>query len=58
MVRQCLQALHEVVFFKPELSELIKKEITNINISKYKESMSPLIQKDVNDLLKMIDTSE
>lgn len=54
VVRQCLQALHEVVLFKPELSEQIKNEITSIDISKYKDSMSPLIQKDINDLLKMI----
>ena len=55
VVRQCLAALHEVVLFRLELCEPIKTELETIDLSKYKDSMSPLIKKDIDELLKMID---
>lgn len=46
VVRQCLHALHEVLLYRPELSEIINEEIKSIDLSGYKDSMATLIQKD------------
>ena len=54
VVRQCLAALHEVILYRPELHEVIKSEVEKIDVSKYKDSMSPLIKKDIDELLDMI----
>lgn len=55
VVRQCLGALHEVVLYRPELCKEIKKEVETIELSRYKDSMSPLIKKDMDALLKMME---
>jgi hypothetical protein len=55
VVRQCLKALHEVVLYRPDLCEAIKAEVERIDLSKYKDSMSPLIKKDMSELLKMME---
>ena len=54
VVRQSLNALKEVVVFRPELCETIANELEKINLSKYKESMVGLIQKDVNELKELM----
>lgn len=55
VVRQCLAALHEVALYHSELCETIMKELQSIELSKYKDSMVPLIQKDINELLKVME---
>ena len=55
VVRQCLNALHEVALFRPEMSDVIKDAISNIDLSIYKDSMAPLIKKDIDELMKRID---
>lgn len=55
VVRQCLDALHEVALYRPELCDTIKAEVERIDLSKYKDSMSPLIKKDIHDLLKVME---
>ena len=55
VVRQCLAALHEVVLYRSELREAIKAELETMDLSKDKDSMSPLIKKDMDELLKLID---
>ncbi|MDD7272218.1 MAG: hypothetical protein PUH25_10120 [Spirochaetales bacterium] len=50
VVRQCLNALHEVVLYRPELSDEIKEALKGIDLSKYKDSMTPLIEKDIKSL--------
>lgn len=55
VVRQCLSALHEVVSYRPELCEKISSAVKNIDLSRYKDSMSPLIKKDVEELLRMME---
>ena len=47
VVMQCLNALHEVALFRPELSDKIENALAEMDVSKYKDSMSPLILKDV-----------
>lgn len=54
-VRGCLGAMHEVVLYRPELCELIKAEILTIDLSRYKDSMAPLIKKDIDALLEIMD---
>lgn len=55
VVRQCLNAAKEIIVFRPELAEIIRKELELIDLSGYKESMSSLIQSDVSELRKLID---
>lgn len=55
VVRQCIGALHELVLYRPELTDRIRSAVNKINLSSYKDSMSPLIEKDMNKLLSAID---
>ena len=54
VVRQCLASLHEVVLYRPEMHAQITSAVKKIDLSKYKDSMSPLIKKDADELLKII----
>lgn len=54
VVRQCLSSFHEVVLYLPEMTDDLVTAINGIDLSKYKNSMSPLIKKDVDALLKII----
>ena len=54
VVRQCLNALHEIALFRPEMCDAIKKTISKIDLSIYKDSMSPLIKKDIDELMKRV----
>ena len=53
-VRQCLNATKEIVVYRPELCESIKKELDKIDLSKYKDSMVGLIEKDIGELKELI----
>lgn len=53
-VRQCLAALHNIVLYKPDLSETIEAKLDQMDLSKYKDSMSPLLEKDIDELRKMM----
>ena len=55
VVRQCLGALHEVALYRPEMADKISLAVGKIDLCKYKDSMSPLIEKDMTDLLKILD---
>jgi len=52
--RQCIQALPNIIKFKPELKEKISQVLQNADVSKYKESMAPLVIKDINSVLELI----
>ncbi|MDO4491664.1 MAG: hypothetical protein Q4B85_11420 [Lachnospiraceae bacterium] len=54
VVRQCLAALHEVVLFRPEMVRKIENAVDEIDLAKYKDSMTPLIQKDIDALKKIM----
>ncbi|MDO4501143.1 MAG: hypothetical protein Q4B60_07725 [Erysipelotrichaceae bacterium] len=51
VVRKALEALKEVLLFKNELEAVVRKRVLEININRFKDSMSPLIKKDINELL-------
>ena len=54
VVRQSLNALKEVVVFRPELREIIASELEKMDLSEYKESMTGLILKDIKELIEII----
>lgn len=53
-VRQCLAALHIVVLYKSNLVGEIEEKLSTMDLSKYKDSMSPLIQKEMEELRKIM----
>ena len=55
VVRQCLSALHEVALYRPELCPAIREELARMDPSGYKDSMAPLIEKDIQRLRKRIE---
>ena len=54
IVRQCLSALNNLLLFKIDLSDKVENKLRNIDVSKYKDSMSSLIKKDINNILEHI----
>ena len=48
-------SLHTVILYKPELGETIIAKLDAMDLSKYKDSMSPLIKKDMEELRKIMD---
>ena len=57
VVRQCIKALHEVALYRPKMHKTIKKTLSKIDLSIYKDSMVPLIKKDIDELLECINKS-
>ena len=53
-VRQCLASLHTLLCFKPELSLRIEQKISSLDLAKYKDSMSPLLEHDIQKLRDLI----
>ena len=53
IVRQCMQCLPILIKNKANLSEKIKTGVKKIDYMKYKDSMSPLIKKDIENILDL-----
>lgn len=51
-VRQCLKALPELVKGRPELTATVCQVVSGLDLSKYGDSMRPLIYKDAEAFLK------
>lgn len=51
-VRQCLGALPELVTGRPELTAVICQTVSGLDLSKYSDSMRPLICRDAEAFLK------
>lgn len=54
VVRQCLNAIKELIVFRSELCPQIRNAIDSMDIGQYKESMSPLIQNDIERVLELM----
>ncbi len=54
VVRKGLAALPEVILYHPELSQKINTYLNQIDLTKYPDSMSPLIKKDIQELQKSL----
>ena len=50
-VRQALAALLDMATYKPELWPVIRQRVEAMDWNRYKDSMAPLIQKDMQTLL-------
>jgi len=55
-VRQALQYLTYIVLNKRELVGIIKEAVLSIDCSRFKDTMRPLIEKDIQTLIKVMDT--
>lgn len=53
-VRQCLDKLSLIIMYKPKLEEKIEKKLKGLDLSKYKETMKPLIEKDIEKIMKIL----
>lgn len=54
IVRLCLSSLDNLLLYKMDLSNKVENKLKNIDLSKYKDNMKPLIEKDINHILKHI----
>lgn len=54
VVRQCLAAVREIAVYRPELCDIIRAETETIDVSVYKDSMAPLIRKDMDELYEVM----
>ena len=52
IVRQCLSALSNLLLYKVELFDKVEKKLKSMDLSKYKDSMAPLIKQDIDYILK------
>ena len=55
--RQCIKALAQVGLEKPQYISRILSCFKNADLSKYKDSMRPLIEKDMEETKKLLTTS-
>ena len=55
--RQCIKALAQVGLSKPQYIPKILSCLENADLSKYKDSMCPLIEKDIAETEKVLKTS-
>ena len=54
IVRQCLSSLNNLLLYKIELSKKVENKLKKLDLSKYKDSMKPLIQKDIDCILNQL----
>lgn len=57
-VRQCLEALKEIIVNKKELTPIIKEKLCGLNYLNYKDTMQELLWKDIEELLNFINEQE
>ena len=53
-VRQNIKALQDIIVSKTELGDKIRKRLLEIDTFKYKDTMQPLIQKDIEETIALI----
>lgn len=55
-VRQAIQYLGYIVPYKAELTDRIKETVLSIDCSRFKDTMRPLIMKDIHSLVQLIES--
>lgn len=55
--RQCIKALAQIGLAKPKYVPVILSSLENADLSQYKESMRPLIEKDIADTEQLLTNS-
>lgn len=58
VVRQCLNAVKEIIVFRPELGDIIGNGLGKIDLAQYKDSMAPLIRKDMAEVTELIEETK
>ena len=56
--RQCIKSLAQVGLAKPQYTSMILSYLHNADLSKYKDSMRPLIEKDIAETEKALTNSK
>lgn len=56
VVRQALQAVKEVIAYRPELRNAIEKELEKTDVSGYQESVRPLLEKGIAGVREALKT--
>lgn len=54
-VRQCLAALPAMLAGRPELTWLVREKVSGLDLSGYKDSMQPLLRRDIERFLKQME---
>lgn len=54
-VRQALEYFKYIVIYKKELNNIIREKVLSIDCLKFKDTMRPLIQKDIIELIELIE---
>ena len=54
IVRLCLSLLNNLLLYKIDLSEKVENKLKKLDLSKYKDTMKPLIKKDIDFILKQL----
>ena len=55
VVRLKIKALQDIIVVKKDIQDKIKERLLEIDTFKYKDTMQPLILKDIEETLKLID---
>lgn len=54
IVRQCLSDINLLLLYIPQLSSKVERKLKNLNVSKYKDTMKPLIEKDIKAIIEKL----
>ena len=54
--RQCIQALPGAVEYRPDLAARLREALEAMDVARYAESVRPLLEKDIANALKKIET--
>ncbi|MDD6643074.1 MAG: hypothetical protein ACI3VU_03160 [Faecousia sp.] len=57
-VRQCLSVLPKIASHQPHLQGEIRSKLLTLELSKYRDSMQPLLQKDIAAVLSTLNVGE
>lgn len=55
-IRTVIANIKDILKYKPYLAKTIKNNLKRIDVKKYKETMIPLIEKDIKELEEIIDS--
>lgn len=56
--RQCIKALAKIGRAKPQYVPMMLSALNNADLSKYKDSMRPLIEKDIAETVRLLESSK
>lgn len=54
IVRQCLNDINLLLHFMPQLSNKVKHKVRYLDLLKYKDTMRPLLEKDIDNIIEKL----